>query len=267
MFRFNRHNPTEREVVRLLAYGEGIITKERFLSVSNRTMLSRFRTAGLLKEKPDAEKGVFQITDKFKQAYLQQIDPDMRFAGSGSVTHSAIVQDALRLIPSTATLTSGEAIKRELEQYQKTADYHNREADLRAWYKQERERAKEELRQAQTPMGRYEALDRYNFSNRFFNSDKLVSAPDFKAELTSGEIDQMLSSLMDRYYNDERLTEREQKFTHEAIRTLQQAQTSMTGATVTIFFEAVTGNYQQMQIEQKENCSIILGAPIVYFAG
>lgn len=267
MFKFNTHNPTEREVVRLLAYGEGIITRERFLSVSNRTMLSRFRAAGLLKEKPDAEKGVFQITDKFKQAYLRQIDPDMRFAGSGSITHSAIVQDALRLIPSTASLTSGEAIKRELEEYQKTADYHSREADLRTWYKQECEKAKEELRQAQTPMDRYEALDRHNFCNRFSNSDKLVSAPDFKAELTSGEIDQMLSSLMDRYYNDERLTEREQKFTHEAIRTLQQAQTCMTGTTVTIFFEAVTDNYGRVELEQKENCSIILNTPIVYFAG
>ena len=91
MFRFNHHNPTERELVRLLAFGEGIISREQFLETANRTMLSRFRTAGLIKQKPDAEKGVFQITDKFKQAYLQQVNPEHRFSGSGAPSSPTVI--------------------------------------------------------------------------------------------------------------------------------------------------------------------------------
>ena len=267
MFRFNHHNPTERELVRLLAFGEGIISREQFLETANRTMLSRFRTAGLIKQKPDAEKGVFQITDKFKQAYLQQVNPEHRFSGSGSQTHSAILQSAIKMLPLSAELTSGQALKVELDQYQRSLDYYRQEAMLRENYRQEREQARGEVVQANTPMGRYDALTRYNYYNKLYNLEKLVSSADLKVSLTANQLDELLTTLHDRHLNNERLTERQREFTHQAITTLQAVQASMTTNTVEILIEAITDNYGRLELEQKENCSVVMNTPIIYFAG
>lgn len=267
MFHFNRHNPTEREIVRLLAYGEGIISREQFLETGNRTMLSRFRTAGLIKQKPDAPKGVFAITDKFRQAYLQQINPAHSFSGSGSLIHAQILQNALKLVPPTAELTSGQTLKTELERYQKTTEYHRKEAEIREHYRQAREQARTEVVQARTPMDRYDALTRYNDMNRFYSMDKLVSAPDLKVALTSSQLDDLLTALHHRHLNDDRLTERQRECTHDAIRTLQQVQANMTESTVEVCFEAITDNYGRTDLQAKENYSITMSAPILYFAG
>ena len=267
MFRFNPHNQTERELVRLLAYGEGIISKEQFLETANRTMLSRFRTAGLIKQKPDADKSVFQITDKFKQVYLQQVNPEHKFSGSGSPTHAAILQNAIKMIPTSAELTSGQALKVELDQYQRSVDYHKQEAMLRESYRQEREQAKGEAAQASTLMDRYDALTRYNHYNKLYNMEKLVSSADLKVSLTANQLDELLTALHDRHLNDERLTERQRECTLHAIRTLQAVQQTTTESTITILVEAITDNYGRMELEQKENCSVVLNTPIIYFAG
>ena len=267
MFHFNQHNPTEREIVRLLAFGEGIISKELFLETANRTMLSRFRTAGLIKQKPDSGKGVFTITEKFKQAYLQQVNPDHRFSGSGSQNHAAILQDALKLIPPAAKLTSGQTLKTELERYQKTADYQRKEGEIREQYRQAREHARTEIAQTRTPMDRYEALSSFNHYNKLYNMDKVVSAPDLKMTLTASQLDELLTALHNRHLNDDRLTERQRECTRDAIRTLQQVQATMTETTVEICVEAITDNYGRIELETKENCSAVLNMPILYFAG
>lgn len=116
-------------------------------------------------------------------------------------------------------------------------------------------------------MDRYDALTRYNDMNRFYAMDKLVSAPDLKVALTSSQLDDLLTALHHRHLNDDRLTERQRECTHDAIRTLQQVQANMTESTVEVCFEAITDNYGRIDLQAKENYSITMSAPILYFAG
>ena len=60
--KFNIHNPTEMRLVNVLAHGEGLITRDDFVGLSNKTMLSRYKTEGYIREAKNAEKGVYEIT-------------------------------------------------------------------------------------------------------------------------------------------------------------------------------------------------------------
>ena len=116
-------------------------------------------------------------------------------------------------------------------------------------------------------MDRYDALTRYNYYNKLYNSEKLVSSADLKVSLTANQLDELLTTLHDRHLNDEHLTERQREFTHQAITTLQAVQASMTTNTVEILIEAITDNYGRLELEHKENCSVVMNTPIIYFAG
>lgn len=262
MYHFNLRNPTETGLLRVLSYGEGIITRDQFLETANRTLLSKYRTNGLIKQKPDAPKGVFQTTDKFQRLYLQQVNPEHHFSGSGSMNHSSVLYETLKLLPQDAPLISGQTLKAELEQAQKSMEYQRKEIELRERYKDERDAASVQLRHAQNLMQRYEALNRYNEANKLYSRENLCSAADLKVTLNRDQLDELLTRFHDRYRNDE-LTQRQERFTYHAIQQLQQLQASGT-ETVEIFVECVTDSYNNIQIQEKLATSFVLDTPIIF---
>lgn len=265
MFKFNQHNKTEMNLIRHLVYGEGLIRHDAFLEIANKTLLSRYKAANLIRQKPDAEKGVYMITDKFKQCYKSQIEPRHAFSGSGSMKHSEILHNIIKILPRDVHITSGETLKQELEQLQKTAEYQQKERILREEYREQREICRNEVREAPNAMERYEALTRFNLYNRLSSMDKLCSAADMRVSLNREQVDQLLTTLFDRHLNEE-LTQREERFVSHAIRTLQQIQTNSTETITEVLIEAVSDSYGTIQIEQKLNTSSVLSTPIIFFS-
>lgn len=263
---FNIHNPTELAVLRQLAYGEGIITKAQFLELANRTMLSKYRTAGLIRQMPNAREGVYQITDKFKSEYLRRIDPTHKFSGSGSPTHAAALYEALTFIPKTAELITGQALKDHFARYQRTVGYHQQAQTIREDYQAQRQEAKAALAAA-SPDQKAAALDRYRAADQLCRlDDDLCSTADLAMRVSREEIDTLLTDIGNRYLNDDHMTQRQAWACSHAIRTLQAVQDSMTEQTAVIMVEAITDSYGRLEIEQKENYSAVMHTPIIYFA-
>lgn len=116
---FNLKNPTERRVLEILANGEGIISREEFLAVSNNTMLSKYRAAGYLRQMPNAPKGVYQTTEAFKAQYHRQVDPAHEFSGGSSPVHASGVNRILSDLPDGVAVQTGQSIQNEFRHLSK----------------------------------------------------------------------------------------------------------------------------------------------------
>ena len=109
MLTFKNHSILEWEIIRILAYCGGI-SKKHFLETSDQTTLAKYITKGLIKECPDTEPDFYQITDKFKRAYLS-LDPSHTFLPVESTAITAILYNALKLIPPTAAISNERPLK------------------------------------------------------------------------------------------------------------------------------------------------------------
>lgn len=252
MKRFNERNPTEMNLLRTLAYGEGIISKEQFLSIANRTMFSRYRTEGYLKQAPNAAKGVFQITEKFCKQYRHQIEPTHRFSGSGSVRHSAGLNAAIQALPKGVTLTTGKQIQTDFERFKNISQYENAIADQREQIKAKLDRAEQAAltdKSAQT-LRAYEDIKR--LYGQMQNETKCCSTPDLQATFTRDQLQE--------YINQERGHAPEQ-----TIDRLEALLLTSTDYEITVAIEIVTGSYGSLDIAAKETYSTVTQTPIIYF--
>lgn len=264
MYHFNLHNSTEMEVLRHLAFGDGIITKDQFLSISTKTMLSRYKSAGLIEQRKNAEKNIFQITNRFKSLYLKQIDPDHRFACSGSKSHSAVLFDAINVIPKTATITTGQTLKEEFQKFQKTTEYFTRTAEIQKNYQNKIMQLSATVSNtAASFLDRCNAMIELKQQTTFSKMESLCSTADLRISVTREEISQMLEELTNRHLNYD-LTPKHERFLLHSINTLQHVQENMTTERVDILVEAITDTYGAVQIEQKFNISYVLDTPIIF---
>lgn len=110
---FNKHNETEMRLINVLAHSEGLISREDFVHISNKSLLSRYKAAGYIEQAKTAGKNVFQITELFKREYCKQIDPFHRFSGSHSFGHSSGLNRVLSHLPVDASIQTGSEILRE----------------------------------------------------------------------------------------------------------------------------------------------------------
>lgn len=250
MKRFNEKNPTEMALVRVLAYGEGIISKQQLLSLANRTMLSRYRTEGYLKQAPNAEKGVFQVTEKFCKQFRHQIDPTHKFSGSGSTRHSAALNQAIAALPQGAALTTGKQIQADFDRYKTTAAYQTAITD-------QRERARAALAQAaKAALADKSAptLLAFDDAKRLYeqmqNDSKCCSTPDLIATFTP---DQLRAYL-------------EQERGHAPERSLDRLEALLSNPAqeITVAIEIVTSSYGSLDIVAKETYSAVTQTPILY---
>lgn len=261
---FNKNNKTEMQIIRVLGNSEGIISREQFLQISNRTMLSRYINKGLLTQVKNAEKGVYQITAKFKREYMREIDPKQSFSGSGSLAHSSGLNTAISLLPRTSELKTGQAIKREFDSYRKTPQFQISLTKLQErYYKDLQEiRAK-----PQTENRAYNGF----ILNRAENSYKMImderkafSTPDIGAIMTLEELSSFRDNLVE-YHASHRLSERKNELLRETISKLREMERSYSQP-VQVHIEIVTGSYGNVEIQQKENWAASTGNEVLFLS-
>lgn len=266
---FNTHNPTEVNLLRVLAYGEGIISRDQFLEISNKTMLSRYIKAGYLKQAPNAEKGIYQTTPKFQRDYRRQIDPQHQFSGSGSATHSGGLNFAIALIPGGAKLQTGQEIKREFDRFRKTGEYRRALSRIQA---REYEALKDARAAIQEAKGAHDvayanyqlnaAQARYDLAN---DERRACSSPDLSITLTREQLEDWRGNLGNYYLNKDGLSHRQMTLLHQTITRLQELEKT-TDREITICLEIITGSYGPVEICQKENYVETTGANLVYLS-
>ncbi len=266
---FNTHNQTELNLLRVLAYGEGIISRDQFLEISNKTMLSRYIKAGYLKQAPNASKGVFTTTAKFQKDYRRQIEPQHQFSGSGSATHSGGLNFALTLIPEGARLQTGQAIKGEFDRFRKTGEYHRALSKIQ-------EREYEALKQARAAMQEATGAHDIAYANYQLNaaqarydlaSDerRTCSAPDLSITLTHDQLEEWRGNLGNYYLNKDGLSYRQMTLLHQTVQRLHELERTTSGE-ITVCLEIITGSYGPIEIAQKENYAETTGANLVYLS-
>lgn len=257
---FNVKNPTEMNIVRLLAYGEGIITKDDFISVANKTMFSRYKTKGYLVKAKNAAPGTFQITGKFKRDFCRQFEPRHKFSGSGSSVHSRGLNRAINFIPPGAKLTTGQELKQDFEKFRKTAAYHQALAEIQ-------KRTLGELQKVETQAAADKSRD-YTYELRaarssyeLASSRDACSSPDLAATMSHQDLEDFRGALCNYYINND-MSQRKLYLLHQAITKLQRLEDTTKGE-VTVHIEIVTGSYGAVEIEQKENYEETTGSFLI----
>lgn len=261
---FNKNSKTEMQIVRVLGNSEGIISREQFLQLSNRTMLSRYISKGLLSQVKNAEKGVYQITAKFKREYTREIDPKQAFSGSGSLTHSTGLNTAISLLPKTSELRTGQAIKKDFESYRKTPQFKIALANLQDRYYRNLQEVKS------TQQGSNHAYNGF-ILNRAENSYRIImderkafSTPDIRATMTLDELRIFRDNLLE-YHSSHKLSERKNQLLKETVSKLNQMERNYCSP-VHVYIEIVTGSYGNVEIQQKENWADSTGNEVLFLS-
>lgn len=266
---FNKRNATEMRVVRVLGHSEGIISREQFLQLSNRTMLSRYINNGLLAQVKNAEKGVYQITPKFKSTFRKEIEPRHQFSGSGSLKHSAGLITAISLLPQKSELTTGQAIKKDFDRYRKTVQCQMALSKIqeRNLQKLEETRAQiETIAQQNKACATYllnQATSSYKLS---LDEHKAFSTPDIKATMTLEDLRGFRENLIE-YSRTHELSVRKDYLLKQTVSKLNQMERNYyNSGPVSLCIEIVTGSYGNVEIEQKENWAEATGSDLVFLS-
>lgn len=268
MRKFNIKNPTEMKILHILAYGEGVIHRDDFIKYSNKTLLSRYKTAGLLKPYPAGEKGLYQITEQFKQAFRQQIDPDHKFSGSHAPDHASGVNRVLSQFPTQAQLKSGCELQWEhrLEQLNAHSPYHARASHLLHLNQQAFYKAQAALDAAQNQSQRAFLLEQREQARQKLaqsaNLQNRCSTPDLAVTLTRDQLCDFLQRQREEW--EQPRSRFQQELYQRSIQRMEQL-VSSAQPVVTLFIEIVTDNYGRDDIQAKENWSYCTeNSPIVY---
>ncbi|MBP1736944.1 MAG: hypothetical protein H6Q60_825 [Oscillospiraceae bacterium] len=267
--RFNLKNPTEVRLLKILAYGEGIITKDQFLTTANKTMLSKYQAANLIAPMPNAPKGVYQVTKKFQALYREQVEPNHHFSGSGSVPHSTALNEILHLVPTDTNITTGQELKRELSQFRNTALYEQRLGDLFEQALRHVDacdhRLTENIGGEKEDECLFNLIDAQKMLDQINHPARRCSPADLM--LTFNNNDQFVefySEIYTLYQNSQGLTERQQRLFTETLQTLDELEKRPVSAGISLCVEIVTANYSFLDIEQKQSYSYLKGRDIIY---
>ena len=266
---FNQKNPTEMGIVRMLAYGEGLIHKEDFIKYANKTLLSRYKTAGLVEEYKGGEKGLLQITDQFKRAYREQIDPKHTFSGSHAPNHASGLNRVLSQLSGNAPMKSGSQLQWELKSMTlcDTNPYYTRSHELIMRNREEIAKAEAAYQAAATDQERAARLEALEFAKQKHTQAMLrnrrCSIPDLAVTLTRPQLESFIEQQRE-YYDRCICPDFQRDLYEESIRRMEQLAASER-PTVTLNIEIITDNYGRMDIQAKENWSFCTdGGPVIY---
>lgn len=260
---FNQHNPTETRLLSVLANGEGIITADEFKAIANATMLSRYKAAGYIKQMPNAQKGTFEITDKFKTQYRRQIDPSHRFSGSHAPAHAAGVNRVLACVPDGATVQTGQRVQREFQRITSaTPAFHREMASIAAHWEQERDfyAATRPANEQEEAVLHHEAILAHE--KYLSAASETVSTPDMGLRLDAHQLHDFARSMFQHYlnYSGSAFT---QRLYDEGMRRLLEVD-RRGDSTAHIYIEIVTDAYTSLDIFQKECWADTTDSIIVY---
>lgn len=258
---FNEKNPTEMNIVRILAHGEGIITQEDFISVTNKTMFSRYKSQGYLVKAKNAAPGTYQITGKFKRDFCRQIEPQHKFSGSGSPTHARGLNRAIHLLPTGAKLTTGQELKQDFEKFRKTATYHQALAEIQKRTLAELQKVEAQAAADKSRNYTYELRAARSSYELACDSRGACSSPDLAATMSHQDLEDFRGELCNYYLNND-MSKNKLYLLHQAITKLQHLENTTKGE-VTVHIEIVTGSYGSVEIEQKENYEETTGSFLI----
>lgn len=269
--RFNVHNETEMHLVSVLANGEGLIHRDEFVHLSNKTMLSRYKAEGYIQEARNAGKGFYEITERFKREYCAQLDPFHRFSGSHSPTHSAGVNRVLSYLPSGVHIQTGSEIQSEFNTILQAGSHpvYTRMSEILHLCREHLTETKLALEAAKTDIQRAELtaeVDRLNARHcRLMNIRTRWSTPDLRVTL---ERDQ-LKTLIDRveeHYDEFHGSDFQKHFYNLGITRMMELYASGERE-ITLNIEITTSNYDWMDVDAKEVWSECCNTtPIIYIA-
>lgn len=269
--KFNTHNETEMRLVNVLAHGEGLIDRDEFVRLSNKTMLSRYKSEGYIQEARNAGKGVYEITERFKREYCAQLDPFHRFSGSHSPTHSAGVNRVLSYLPSGVHIQTGSEIQAEFTTLLQASSHpaYNRVSEILYLCREHLAETKLALESAKTDVERAALTaeaDRLNARcARLMNVKERWSTPDLRVTLERDQLKELLDRA-EEHYQSYHCSDFQKYFYDLGIKRMMELYASGERE-ITLNIEITTSNYDWMDVDAKEVWSECCNTtPIIYIA-
>lgn len=276
---FSTKNTSLLAVGNAFILSEGKLSRENIINLSSKTLLGQLKNDGYIKESDN--KGVYQVTDRFKSEFTKLTGNAKSYGGSGAgEIHSGTISNLTAAIPTSALISNeyknGQQLVTENRQNKKTPEYKNKVNEMKqeifaAQRENELNYKNSQSDSSLTEADRVNAEVRYffekdnlEFQERILNDNKRgISSPDLEIELTKAQAYEYIDNLRE-------LEEREEysKYRDQWEETLSQMESYIETSVeeVLVFdIECIDSNYTRNQIQGKLNWERVYDRKVFYF--
>lgn len=273
------NNKSEMKVLTALVNSERYISKDTFLSMGSKAMLSRWTKAGYIEE---SKTGFLKATDAFYKEARYRTTPAIKTSGSGSPIHSQGIVNAIRLLPSSLPfqdksgerlIQNSQEVKDSFREWRTGAgryEYEKRDAEIRQEWKEAPSRAENALNEAKAlgdgkayadAMRAYQEAVR--LAERAETEQSVVSTPDLTVKMTASEMIEYAENL--RGHGEEMSQWRNREAYTKAAERLEQIASSISGGgRVEIAVEITTEHYSGVDIATHAAYAEMQGAEVIF---
>lgn len=258
---------------------EGKLSRDNICSLGSKTLFGQLKNDGYIKE--TKEQGIYKATDKFEREFSKLTGDKFSFGGSGAgEQHSKTISNLVSIVPKDALINNGykngQQLITENRQNKKTPEFKERVYEM----KQEVYAAQRKLEQdykntlsdsripeADKTKAGIDYLyqkEQLQMQERVLNDNKRgISSPDMQITLSRSEAEEYIDNLRELSRQEEYSRHSEQW--EETINRMQSYIQSSPEMVLTINLEVVSTNYRTIDIQAKENWSIVYNEPVFYF--
>ena len=276
---FSMKNTSLLTVANGFILAEGKLSRDNICSMGSKTLFGQLKNDGYIKE--TKEQGIFKVTDKFEREFSKLTGKKIVYGGSGAgEQHSKTISDLVSIVPKSALINNeyknGQQLITENRQNKKTPEFKQRVYEM----KQEVYRAQRESEQAYKNIMSDSSIsaadktkaeieylnqkDSLEMKEKVLNDNKRgVSSPDMQIQLSRNEAQEYIENLREFSRQEEYCDRREQW--EETINRMEAYAQGSPEMVLTINLEVVSTNYRTIDIQAKENWSIVYNEPVFYF--
>ena len=269
----NLRNPRQIEVIRSFSLCEGRMSKEDILSVGTKDIFYQMKNNGFIKETVKGS-GVYKATGKLQNLSAKHLGSDFGIGCSNK--HSQVILKSKDLIPKSiiedCRFNTGNEIKKQMQQFKESEEYRQHLETL----KHENIRQKEvayiqyqdviasgtKTQMLQAELAYKDTMDALNKRAEILDGGNPLFLPDYSVKATREELQEMLCSMQECLNRDD-MSDRETAYMQENTEKLQELISTMESV-ATVYFEAVTNHYGQMEMEKHLIFEQMTGNTVLY---
>lgn len=269
----NLRNPSQIEVIRSFSLCEGRMSKDDILSVGTKDIFYQMKNNGFIKEIVKGS-GVYKATGKLQNLSAKHLGSDFGIGCSNK--HSQVILKSKDLIPKSiiedCRFNTGNEIKKQMQQFKESEEYRQRLETLKHENIRQKESAyiqyqdviasgtKTQMLKAE--LAYKDTIDALNKRAEILDGGNPLFLPDYSVKATREELQEMLCSMQECLNRDD-MSDRETAYMQENTEKLQELIGTMESV-ATVYLEAVTNHYGQMEMEKHLIFEQMTGNTVLY---
>ncbi len=274
---FSMKNTSLLAVGNAFILSEGKLSRDNIINLSSKTLLGQLKNDGLIVEK---SQGIYTTTKKFDTEFAKLSGNERSQGGSGAgEQHSGCISNFASNLPQSALIDgrykNGNQMITENRQNKKTPEFKNKvnqmkqevyaaQRQLEAEYNSIKNSSASDLEKTNAEIHYYTEKSNLEMQEKVLNDNKRgVSSPDMSVFLTRAEAESYIENLRELSQSEEYREHSSQW--EESISRMESYVSSSLEPCIEICIEVCSGNYRTIDIQSKENWSVVYDKPVFFF--